>query len=68
LIHVINPNYPFAESLVSTVLITANQQLFFASHLPSLTSLEPNENRYNRLYSFLENVVFCSINGDNKYA
>jgi AcrR family transcriptional regulator len=68
LIHVINPNYPFAESLVSTVLITANQQLFFASHLPSLTSLEPNENRYNRLYSFLENVVFCSINADNKYA
>ncbi|MCX8489437.1 MAG: TetR/AcrR family transcriptional regulator [Cyclobacteriaceae bacterium] len=42
LIKEINPNYPFVEPLVSTVLITANQQLFLhPTYHPSrvLTSL-----------------------------
>lgn len=64
----VNPEYPFAHSLVSTILVTANQQLFFAAHLPSLTSIQANEDRYNRLYRFLENVVFCSIQAEKKYA
>jgi len=57
----INPNYPFASTLVSTILVTSNQQLFFAEHLPALTSIKPNEDRYTDLYTFLENVVFRSI-------
>jgi AcrR family transcriptional regulator len=61
IIEEINPAYPFAASLVSTTLLTANQQLFFADHLPSLTSLQANEDRYNKLYNFLETVVFRSI-------
>jgi len=34
----INPDYPYAHSLVSTVLQSAHQQIFFAEHLPSLTN------------------------------
>ncbi len=61
IIEEINPAYPFAHSLVSTILITAHQQLFFIDHLPSLTSIKTSEDRYARLYLFLENVVFSSI-------
>ncbi len=61
IVNEVSPTYQFANTLVSTALITANQQLFFASHLPSLTNIEANEDRYNRLYIFLENVVFRSI-------
>jgi AcrR family transcriptional regulator len=61
IIEEINPAYPFAQALVSTVLITAHQQLFFIDHLPSLTSIKANEDRYNNLYVFLETVVFRSI-------
>ncbi len=57
----INPSYPFANSLVSTLLITAHQQLFFSDHLPSLTSLKADEDRYDNLYMFLENLVFSSL-------
>ena len=57
----VSPNYPFANALVSTILVTVNQQLFFASHLPSLTSIKANEARYTDLYSFIESVVFRSI-------
>ena len=57
----VSPNYPFANALVSTILVTVNQQLFFASHLPSLTSIKANEARYTDLYVFIESVVFRSI-------
>lgn len=57
----INPNYEFAPSLVSTILLTANQQLFFANHLPTLTALNADQERYQKLYYFLENVAFRSI-------
>ncbi len=57
----INPRYQFAPSLVSTILVTANQQLFFANHLPSLTALTADADRYQKLYSFLEDMAFRSI-------
>ncbi|MCZ8069359.1 MAG: TetR/AcrR family transcriptional regulator [Cytophagales bacterium] len=57
----INPAYEFAPSLVSTILVTANQQLFFANHLPTLTALDANQERYQKLYNFLENMAFRSI-------
>lgn len=61
IIEQINPSYQFAATLVSTILITTNQQLFFSNHLPTLTSLEANEDRYNKLYTFLETMAFRSI-------
>jgi AcrR family transcriptional regulator len=61
LIQEISPSYQFASALVSTILVTSNQQLFFIDHLPSLTSIKATEDRYNRMYIFLEEVVFRSI-------
>jgi hypothetical protein len=57
----INPSYPFASSLVSTMLVSSNQQLFFSEHLPSLSSIGTGNERYTKLYQFLENVVFKAI-------
>ncbi|MFM7858611.1 MAG: TetR/AcrR family transcriptional regulator [Flammeovirgaceae bacterium] len=61
LVSEINPAYEFAPSLASTILVTANQQLFFANHLPSLTALKADDNRYEKLYTFLENMAFSAI-------
>ncbi|NOS92822.1 MAG: TetR/AcrR family transcriptional regulator [Cyclobacteriaceae bacterium] len=57
----VNPSYPYAASLVSTILVSSNQQLFFSEHLPSLTTIGTGQERYTQLYKFMENIVFKSI-------
>jgi len=58
----INPEFPFAHSLASTILLAANQQLFFTQHLPTLSNLkEGSATKYEDLLSFLETIVFKSI-------
>ena len=58
----INPNYPFPHSLISMVMLSANQQVFYAQHLPSLTDIKLNpEKQYEQLYTFLETLVFKTI-------
>lgn len=63
-IEAINPNYPYAHALVSTVLLAANQQQFFVQHLPTLSSLNPEETpaqQHEHLYQFLEGVVLSVL-------
>lgn len=57
----INPSYEHVSSLVSTILVTGHQQLFFSEHLPSLTTIGTGQERYTKLYKFMENVVFNAI-------
>lgn len=57
----INPAYEFPNALISTALLAAKQQYFFLSHLPSLTNINPNREKYLKLYAFLESLVFNSI-------
>jgi AcrR family transcriptional regulator len=57
----VNPDYPYPNSLVSTVLLSAKQQVFFADHLPSLTNIHKKENPQVELEHFLENMLFKSI-------
>jgi AcrR family transcriptional regulator len=57
----VNPDYPYPNSLVSTLLLTAKQQVFFAEHLPSLTNLKRNDSSETELERFLENILFKSI-------
>jgi AcrR family transcriptional regulator len=57
----INPIYPFANALATTVLIAAHQQLFFIDHLPSLSNIEANGDRHKEIYHFLENLIFRTI-------
>lgn len=56
-----NPAYPYPNSLVSSLLLAAKQQIFFAEHLPSLTNISKNENSKTDLEHFLENLLFKSI-------
>ena len=58
----LNPNYPYANSLSSTVLEAAHQQLFFSEHLPSLSNINFNDSDPNgEIYNFIENMVFSTI-------
>ncbi len=60
-----NPDYPYPNSLVSTILLSAKQQVFFSEHLPSLTNISKNENAQYKLERFLEQMLFSSINPYN---
>jgi AcrR family transcriptional regulator len=57
----INPKYPYPSALASTIMEAANHQLYFAQHLPSLTELRDADNRFERNYEFLEDLVFHAI-------
>ena len=57
----INPDYPFAHSLASTVLEASNQQLYFAGHLSSLTSIDRYSNERQQNYDFIKDLVFKAI-------
>jgi len=58
----INPRYPFPHSLVSTVLLSANHQMYYAQHLPSLTDIRSDsKQKYNKLAEFLAAMVFNTI-------
>lgn len=57
----INPTYKYSHSLVSTVIEASHHQVFFAKHLPSLTDIKINKNDYKELESYLEHLLFSSI-------
>jgi AcrR family transcriptional regulator len=54
------PSYPFTSSLISSVALIANHQVFFSNHLPSLSSL-PKDNLHEKLFEFTESIVFLSL-------
>jgi AcrR family transcriptional regulator len=57
----INPTYAYPHALVSTILLTAKHQLFFAEHLPSLTDLDKTITRHQQLEKFLESLLLKTI-------
>jgi len=57
----INPNYRYANSLISTIIETSHNQLFFANHLPSLTNIKVSKNDYSQLEKYLEHILFSAI-------
>ena len=59
----INPQYPFPHSLVSTIVLSANHQLYYAQHLPSLTDIKTeSRQKHDKLVEFLETMVLNTIN------
>lgn len=67
IIEEINPKYAYPRSLVSTVMLSASHQLYYAQHLPSLSDI-PSESREKRelLIDFLENLVLNTIHAKGK--
>jgi AcrR family transcriptional regulator len=63
IIREVNPNYGYPHALISTILLSANHQLYYASHLPSLTDIkEGSEQKYTELTHFLESLVLNTLN------
>lgn len=58
----VDSTYQYPQSLVSTLLLAAKQQVFFSQHLPSLTSITNDVNSSEKLYLFLESLVFKTLN------
>jgi AcrR family transcriptional regulator len=56
----LNPSYPYSKALISSIALIANHQVFFSGHLPSLSSF-PKENPYEKLFDFMETIVFSSL-------
>jgi AcrR family transcriptional regulator len=58
----INPNYPYSRAIVSTIMEAANQQIYFAKHLPSLTELKVGDKELDdQVNDFLIETLFKLI-------
>lgn len=57
----VNPAYSYPHALVSTLLISARKQLFFAQHLPSLTDADSSSEAKKAIHGFLEHLVFAAL-------
>lgn len=57
----LNPDYAYANSLVSMLIETSHHQVFFAQHLPSLTSVKMNKGEYSGLLKFLDHILFSAL-------
>lgn len=57
----VNPTFQYPNAICSMILESANQQVFFAHHLPSLTELSDEKYPFDRLYEFIRTVVFKTI-------
>jgi len=54
----INPDYPYPRALASTLLEMANNHIYFALHLPSLTDVEIEEGDLSQVQQLLEDFAF----------
>lgn len=58
----INPNYEHPNTLISTVMLACNHQLFYAQHLPSLTNIKfKSVDQYTSLSRFIQELVLSAI-------
>ena len=55
------PNYPYALSLVSTLVGAVHEQLFFSEHLPTLTEVRADPENPTDLLQYLENLTFSVL-------
>ena len=61
LIREINPNFEYPHSLVSTCLEASHQQIFFATHLPTLSDIDKKNNIYSQNLDFITTLIFKTI-------
>ncbi|KAA5547507.1 TetR/AcrR family transcriptional regulator [Adhaeribacter rhizoryzae] len=61
LVLAVNPDYPYPHALVSTAMEAAHQQLYFASHLPSLTEIKYSQHAVEETIQFLKHLVYSAI-------
>lgn len=58
----LNQKYPYPHSLISTVMLAASHQLYYAQHLPSLTDIRnDSKQRHEKTVEFLETLIVNTI-------
>ena len=57
----VDPDFPYARILSSTLTEMPNQQLYYAKNLPSLTSLANQKDNQLELQKVMENMAFAWI-------
>jgi len=57
----INPDFPYPKTLASNLLEMANNQMYFAQHLPKLTDLKLKNGNMEELEKMLEFYAFKLI-------
>ncbi|WP_089681755.1 TetR/AcrR family transcriptional regulator [Catalinimonas alkaloidigena] len=55
------PGYPYALSLVSTLVGAVHEQLFFSEHLPNLTAVRADPDNPKELLQYLEGLTFSVL-------
>jgi len=54
----VNPKFPFPRTLASNIFEMANNQIYFANHLPRLTDIKIKKQNYEEVVKVLEYFVF----------
>lgn len=65
LIGCVNPSFPYKQSLASNLFEMANNQMYFAQHLPALTDLSHQKGTYQALQEMMEYFVFKLLECEN---
>jgi AcrR family transcriptional regulator len=58
----IDPNYPYPNSLASTILEMSASLRFYSNHLPSMTDIKELSNIDKDLADYIESLVFAALN------
>jgi AcrR family transcriptional regulator len=54
----VNPNYPYPRALATNLLEMANDNIYFAEHLPRLTDIKKGENIFDQITEMLQFFAF----------
>lgn len=57
----INPEYPYSNSLASTILEMSASLRFYAHHLPSMSEVNDLSSIDDHLYAYLESLAFAAL-------
>ncbi|MEN0002890.1 MAG: TetR/AcrR family transcriptional regulator, partial [Bacteroidota bacterium] len=61
----INTEYPYPNALASTLLEMANNHIYFAQHLPSMTDVTIKDGNLTEVEELLKSFAFGLICKDN---
>jgi len=61
----INPGHPYPRAVASTLLEMANNHIYFALHLPSLTDIQVKNENLSEVEELLEYFAFSLVNEPN---
>lgn len=61
IINEINPQFEYSRTLASTMVDMAHNQIYYAEHLPRLSSIDNNDQKLIQLESIINHLAFSSI-------